>query len=134
MRLMYVGAALSLVSLAIALTNTSAFKTAVRKAQPSFTQSQVNSTADAAIAIAIIFGLLGVGLWVWMAWANGGGRNWARILSTVFFGIDTLGLLGNLARATPVLSMVFAVLIWLVGLATVILLWRGESATFFKSR
>jgi hypothetical protein len=37
---------------------TTAFKTAVSKARPSFTQARVSSAADIAIATAIIFGLL----------------------------------------------------------------------------
>src|SRR5215471_14912088 len=34
--------------------------------------------------------IIGVGLWIWMAKANQAGKNWARITSTVFFGIDCL--------------------------------------------
>jgi hypothetical protein len=37
--------------------NATAFKTAVRKAPPNFTQARVSSAADIAIATAIIFGL-----------------------------------------------------------------------------
>jgi len=37
-----------------------------------------------------ITGLIAGGLWLWMAWANKRGRSWARILSTVFFGLLTL--------------------------------------------
>ena len=33
-----------------------------------------------------------IALWLWMARANGQGRNWARILSTVLFGLGTLEL------------------------------------------
>ena len=36
------------------------------------------------------FGLVVVSLWLWMARANGQGRNWARILSTVLFVLATL--------------------------------------------
>jgi len=31
-----------------------------------------------------------VAVWLWMARANGQGRNWARILSAVLFGLATL--------------------------------------------
>ena len=37
--------------------------------------------------------LIGIGLWIWMARANQAGKDWARITSTVFFGIDCLFLL-----------------------------------------
>jgi len=29
------------------------------------------------------------GLWLWMAWKNKQGRPWARVVSTVFFGVFT---------------------------------------------
>jgi uncharacterized membrane protein (DUF2068 family) len=131
MRLMYVGAGLSLVGLVASAANSSAFKTAIRKADPRFTTAQVNSAANVAVAVAVLFGLLGVGLWLWMAWANGRGRNWARVVSTVFFGIDTLGLASDLAQHVPAVSMVLALLVWVVGLAAVILLWRRDSNVFF---
>jgi hypothetical protein len=32
-------------------------------------------------------------LWLWVAWKTESGRNWARVLSSVFFGFLCLGLL-----------------------------------------
>jgi hypothetical protein len=69
---------------------------------------------------------------MWMARANKAGKNWARITGTVFFGIDTLDLLGLFAQRPAALSVVFALVIWLIGLGTVIMLWRRESTAFFK--
>ena len=43
----------------------------------------------------IVFGLAGIALWLWMARANGQGRNWARILSAVLFGLAMLQLSGD---------------------------------------
>ena len=40
----------------------------------------------------IVLGLVPIALWLWMARANGRGRNWARSLSTVLFGLATLTL------------------------------------------
>jgi hypothetical protein len=37
--------------------------------------------------------LLGASVWLWMADRNGKGRRWARVVSAVLFGIDTLALL-----------------------------------------
>ena len=42
--------------------------------------------------------MIGIALWLWMARANGQGRNWARILSTVLFGVATLQLTGTCSR------------------------------------
>jgi hypothetical protein len=94
------------------------------------------------ITVWIVFGLAGVSLWLWMARANGQGRNWARILSTVLFVLATLELGGAFTR--PVSREAFGVTVlydgsivlfvagWLAGGAAVWLLWRPASDAFFK--
>jgi hypothetical protein len=133
-KLMYVGAAISTVSLIISLVDISGTKEAIRKARPSLTAAQVNQLNTFIIALAIVSGVIGVALWLWMARANSQGRNWARILSTVLFGLATLDLYGVLSQPKTVLGLVFPVLTWLVGLGAVIFLWRKESTEFFKPR
>jgi hypothetical protein len=78
--------------------------------------------------------VLGIALWLWMAWANNQGKNWARILSTVLFGLATLDMVGVLTEPKTVYGLVFPVLTWLVGLGAVFLLWRPESTAFFKTQ
>ena len=133
-KLMYVGAAVSTVSLIVSLASIGGTKDAIRKARPSLTATQVNQLNTFIIALAVVSGVIGVGLWLWMARANGQGKNWARILSTVMFGLATLDLFGVLSQPKTLLGLVFPVLIWLVGLGAVVLLWRGESTEFFKPR
>lgn len=41
-----------------------------------------------------------------MASANGKGRSWARIVASVFFGIATLGLTGNMLQPGAVIAKV----------------------------
>ena len=69
-----------------------------------------------------------------MARANGQGKNWARIMSTVLFCLATLDLFGVVSEPKTLLGLVFPVLTWLLGLGAVILLWRPESSEFFKPR
>ena len=94
------------------------------------------------ITVWIVFGLVVIALWLWMARANGQGRNWARILSTVLFGLATLQLRGDFTQ--PVSHAGFGVTVlyyggtalfvaaWLAGAAAVWLLWRPASSAFFK--
>jgi len=131
-KLMYVGAAISTVSLVISLVDISGTKEAIRKARPNLTAAQVNQLNTFIITLAIVSGVLGVALWLWMARANSQGRNWARIMSTVLFGLATLDLYGVLSQPKTVLGLVFPVLTWLAGLGAVIFLWRKESTEFFK--
>ena len=133
-KLMYVGAAVSTVSLVISLVDISGTKAAIHKARPSLSTTQVNQLNTFIITLAIVSGVIGIALWLWMAKANGQGRNWARILSTVLFGLATLDMFGVLSQPKTLLGLVFPVLTWLIGLGAVILLWRTESTAFFKPR
>ena len=131
-KLMYVGAAVSTVSLIISLASIGGTKDAIKKARPSLTATQVNQLNTFIIALAVVSGVIGVALWLWMARKNGEGKNWARILSSVLFGLATLDLFGVLSQPKTALGLVFPLLTWLVGLGAVILLWRKESTEFFK--
>jgi hypothetical protein len=133
-KLMYAGAAVSTVSLVISLVDISGTKTAIRKARPSLTAAQVNQLNTFIITLAVVSGVIGVALWLWMAKANGQGRSWARILSSVLFGLATLDMFGVLSQPKTLLGLVFPVLTWLIGLGAVILLWRKDSSEFFKPR
>ena len=133
-KLMYVGAAVSTVSLVISLVDISGTKTAIHKARPSLTTAQVNQLNTFIITLAIVSGVIGVALWLWMAKANSQGRSWARILSSVLFGLATLDMFGVLSQPKTLLGLVFPMLTWLIGLGAVILLWRPDSSAFFKPR
>jgi hypothetical protein len=134
-KLMYAGAALSavslIVSLIIPLADVSGTKASIKKAHPSLTASQVGQAFNTAIVLAIVSGVLGTVLWLWMARANGQGRNWARTLSSVLFAVSTVSLFASL-RATSLFGVLFTALIWVIGLGAIILLWRRESTEFFK--
>ena len=90
----------------------------------------------------IVGALVPVAVWLWMAWAYGQGRNWARIVSTALFGLATLNLTGAFSSLRPpgvhltLVPMAYGptlpVLYWLVGLAVVWLLWRPASRAFFR--
>jgi len=131
-KLMYAGAAISAVSLIISLASIGGTKDAIRKAKPSLTTAQVNQLNTFIIALAVVSGVIGVALWLWMARANGKGKNWARILSTVLFGLATLDLFGVLSQPKTALGFIFPVLTWLVGAGAVFLLWRKDSTDFFR--
>jgi hypothetical protein len=131
-KLMYTGAAVSTVSLIVSLVSIGGTKAAIRKAKPTLTATQVNQLNTFIIALALISGLVGIALWLWMARANGQGRNWARILSSVLFLLATLDLVGVVSQPKTVLGLIFPVLTWLLGLAAVVLLWRPASTAFFR--
>jgi hypothetical protein len=132
-KLMYAGAMVSAISLIVTLLTISSLKSAISKRSPNLTQTQLHTAETAAVAAAVVLGLLGIGLWIWMARANKAGRNWARITATVFFGLDTLGLLASIRQAETIFSRVISLLIWLIGLGAVLMLWRKESTDYFAA-
>ena len=136
-KLMYAGAAVSAVDLIISLAVIGGLKAYHgRFLGHSLTAAQV-SRLNTVIIAAVVTGLVVIALWLWMARANGQGRNWARILSTVLFGLATLELtpylfgFGEVSGVT-VFGLIFPLLTWLVGLAVVWLLWRPASSAFFR--
>ncbi len=132
-KLMYAGAVVSAISLIITLLTIGSLKTAIHNADPSLSASKLHSAEVAAVAVAVVFGLIGIGLWLWMAYANKAGKNWARITATVFFGLDTLSILTSFRQAEPVLSRLISILIWLIGLGAIVLLYQRESSAYFSA-
>jgi len=131
-KLMYAGAVVSALSLIVGLATIGSLRSALQRANPNYTSSQLHTAEVGGIVIIVIFGLIGVGLWIWMATANKRGANWARITATVFFGLDTVSILASFARPEALLSKLVGILIWLIGLGAILLLWQGQSSDYFQ--
>lgn len=133
-KLMYAGAALSLIELVVSLVTISSLKSAILKKFPHYTTAQVHSAEVAIVVGVVIEAVIAIGLWLWMARANAAGRNYARITGTVLFVVYTLFLLLDLRRPSVGIGLVFSLLVWLAGLGAVIMLWRRESSDYFTPR
>ena len=126
--LMYVGAALALIAGIVGglTTKTGLFNYSDASTTTTHTASYVIGGIAGGIIIAL--------LWLWMAWKTWAGRGWARVLSTVFFGLFCVELLGEIASAAHAhaYSNLIVVLIeWGVALAALIQLWQRDSSNFF---
>jgi hypothetical protein len=132
-RLMYAGAALSAIEIILGLATMGSLKSAIRSQYPGYTASQIHTAQVAAIVAAVVIGAIAIGLWLWMAWANGKGKSWARIVATVLFALNTIDLLTLIARPHSALSLVFALLVWLAGLGAIFFLWQRESSAYFQA-
>lgn len=133
-KLMYVGAGISLVSVIIGLATISSLKTEIEKANPNLSGSQVSAVATASVAAVVVVGLLGVGLWIWLAQMSKAGRNWARVTGTALFAVDTLFQLISFSRSATFVSRIPGLIVWLIGLGAVILLWQRQSSDYFKGQ
>jgi hypothetical protein len=132
-RVMYVGLAASLLGVIVDLTTLSATRTEILKRNPGYTTAQLDSAEHLEIGIFIAGGLIGAALWLWMAQKCRAGKGWARVVSTVFFGIETLSVLVGVAGATGGgLSRVYGLVVWVIGLIAIIFLWQRSSSDYFR--
>jgi hypothetical protein len=85
--------------------------------------------------------LILVVIWVLMARMNRAGRNWARILASVFCAISTYDAYtlvnsltgGETITVVGVVYIVFTLVIWVIGVIAIAMLWRSESSAYFKA-
>lgn len=143
-RLMWAGAALALIGAVVTLAFASRIKNAVDKAalkanataasrgKTPLTAAQIHTLENATVVVLAVVLLVGVVLWMWMAWANNRGRGWARIVATVLFALNTLSLVFSFGRAS--ITIIFVILGWLVGLGAIVLLWRKETTAFINGQ
>jgi len=139
-QLMYLGAIASLVGIGIDLLGRHSLRSYLASHATSngkrLTASQVTTAYHVELGVLVAVGLIGVGLWIWMARSCQAGKNWARITSTVFFAIQTISALTTVAGAGRLggagAERFYGLLVWLIGLAAIILLWQRQSSDYFK--
>lgn len=137
-KLMKVGAVLSLLQALSSLLFKGQIRDAVTKSSANstthLTPEQINTAVNSAMIVAVVAGLIAAGLWLWMASANGKGKSWARIVSTVFFVLSLLSLISALVQgATPIVSLILSILVVLVGGYVIFLLYKKESTDFYRA-
>ncbi len=138
-RLMWAGAAVSLLSLVVTLLNLGDLKSQVREQLAASGQEVTDQVVNASYAAAIAFGVLGsliaVLLWLWMAWKNGQGRTWARVVATVLGVINVLSTIYTLTAGTaPIAANILAVINVVLAVVILVLLWRKESSAFYQAQ
>ena len=77
-KLMYAGAALEVLAVIIAVVTIGSLKSAVLGKHPAYTAASLHTAEVARTVPLVIGGLIAIGLWLWMAWANGKGQGWVR--------------------------------------------------------
>jgi hypothetical protein len=135
--LMRAGAVLSLVSLLSTFFLIDQIRDEAERSLSEQGTELTGTTLDAAVAVgvafAIFFGLVGAALWLWMAWANGRGRSWARIVSTILFGLSALSFLFSFTQPQPLVTTLLGIGNLVLGAVIVFLLWKRESSDFYAA-
>jgi hypothetical protein len=137
-RLMWGGAALTAISLIVALATLSSLKDKIRDRLMDDNGGVLPSNFDAiyntTVATEIAVSLISIGIWLWMAQKNRQGRSWARTVATVLAGLNVLAnLLSVLGGQELAVSAVLGVLNLILALAILVFLWRPESTAFYQA-
>ena len=129
-RLMCAGAASSVALMIAMVVTTGSVRSAVLALDPAFTAAQWHGVL-VGLAIREWCTPLVVAVWLWLAWANGRGRNWARLVFGAWFivcGLTELSALAQgVALVAPVDFTVGAVQCFITAAATVMLFSRQSS-------
>lgn len=136
-RLMYVGAALSVLSILLALFQIDDIRDQIRDDDATLSSNELDAAVAVAVAFIVIVGLIGVGVWIWMAMMNGQGKRWARVVATVLGVLNVLsalaGLAGSDVNRTSTLGQVLGLLGAVLAAVILVLLWRPESTRYYDA-
>jgi hypothetical protein len=137
-RLMYLGAVGQVAVLITVILTAGHVRAAVRGAVAAYHNPAV--TAQVMHAVNIVLALdqvvmpVVIVLWLFMAWANGKGYDWARVAAISFFGVSCAGMVINLAQSSVTYAtadMIAAGVVWAIGLAATVLILRKQSWPYY---
>jgi hypothetical protein len=134
-RLMYLGALLELGVLAVVAATAGRLHSAILAHDHGYTVAQWHAELHQHIVPLEIAAPLAACVWVWLAWANGRGHAWARVLFLVFAGITTASLLSGLAGGAFTYApddAVAGIVLCVVALAAVALIFNGRSRPYYR--
>jgi hypothetical protein len=130
-RAMYAGAASSVFGIVVDVLTVGSTKNAIARHSPNLTASQLNSSEHALVAGFIVSGVIGVGVWLFLARTCHAGKPWARIVATVLFGLATVDTIVGITVPLATAVKGYAAVVWLIGLVAVVFLWRRTSSAYF---
>ena len=131
-RLMYLGAAAELATLITVVLTAGSVRSAIIHqglGLAAWHAAATHISADKIVAP------IAIAVWLFLAWANGRGHDWARFLFGSFLGLLTLGLLQALAEGAALLApadMATDGLTWLIALAATVLVFNKRSNPYYK--
>ena len=131
-RLMCVGAALELAVLVTVLVTLGSVRSAIVQ---NFTAAQWHTAMLTQIVPLAAGAPISAGVWLWLAWANGRGYDWARPASMALVGFLTIGLLIGLGEGAALYApadMIGTTVLWLVGLAAIMLIFSKTASPYYQ--
>jgi hypothetical protein len=133
-RLMYVGAVLSVLGGLSIFLQVDAIRDQIEEDDPSLTGDEVDTAVAIFVVTFVVISLISIGLWLWMAYANGRGQSWARVVATVLGGLSIVSALVGIATGSGGVGIVFSILSVVLAAVILFLLYRPESSRFYEAR
>jgi hypothetical protein len=118
-RLMALAAVLELGALATVLGTRSDLSSAIVRHFPSYSAAHVHALVSGHVLSIVIGAPIAAVAWLWLAWANGRGRRWARPLLGALFALNSLSLFaafGQQAQTYAPADLIVGSVLWTVGL------------------
>jgi len=135
-RLMYVGAVLTLAVVVTVLVTLGGVRSA---AAHDLAAAQWPTVMLTQVGFWLASAPIGAGVWLWLAWANGRGYHWARpafaaflvlLTTVVFFGLGEGG--GEDALPYTWADVIAATVLWVVGLAAMLLIFSQAASPYYQ--
>ena len=137
-RLMYLGAVGQVAVMITVILTAGHVRASVQAAAAAYHNPAVTAQVMHAVNIELILDWalapVVIALWLFMAWANGMGYDWARVAAISLFGISCAGLLINLMESSATYAtadMIAAGVQWVIGLAATVFILRKQSWPYY---
>ena len=132
--LMCAGAVLELGVVLTVMVSAGSVRASVLRHDPGLTTAQWHAIV-VHLTVDEIGGPIVALLWLWLAWANSRGHDWARPAFMAFFAFITVGVLIALGEGAAVYApadMIAAAVLWCVGLAAMTLIFTPRAGQFYR--
>jgi hypothetical protein len=133
--LMYLGALLELGVLAVVAATASRLHSTILAHDHSYTAAQWHAEFHQHIVPLEMATPVAACMWVWLAWANGRGHGWARVLVLVSVAVTTVSLLSGLAGGALTYApqdAVIGIVLWLVLLTAAALICGEQARPYYR--
>ena len=133
-KLMFVRAGLSLLSLLALFVTQDALRDQLQDADSTLSGGTLDTAVTVALTVGAIFSIIFITLYVLLALQVKKGRSWARIVTLVLAGLSILSGLFSLTQPAPALSRIIGIIILLVEIGIVVLLLSKQAKQYFAAR
>lgn len=135
-RLMCLGAVAQLGVLITTLVTAGSMHAAVAHRYPEYA-TQLNRLVSFDITIDTVLLPILVATWLWVAWGNGKGSQWARLAAIVLTALYTLAIAVNLFQGVAMIApaaMIASGVSWALGVAAVVCIFQKRSWPYYEKQ